>query len=99
MRLRHPSDDILISSVGNKPFSIIRELHIYGSLVGIGYDAQQKSDWQHKGYGSKLVDEAVRISKEEHDSELLLVTSGIGVREYYGKRGFEKLKPYMARVL
>jgi len=99
LRLRHPSDQVLISSVGEQPFSIIRELHVYGSLVGIGFDAQQKSDWQHKGYGSKLVEEALRISKEEQGSDLLLVTSGIGVREYYAKRGFEKLKPYMARVL
>ena len=99
LRLRQPSPDILISDVGEKRFSIIRELHVYGSLVGIGSDAKQKSDWQHKGYGSKMIEEAVRISREEHESELLLVTSGIGVREYYANREFKKFKPYMARTL
>ncbi len=67
--------------------------------MGIGFNAKQASDWQHKGYGSKLVEEAVTISRDEEGSELLLVTSGIGVREYYKKRGFGKLYPYMARVL
>ncbi len=99
LRLRHPSKDRLISGVEEKPFSIIRELHIYGSIVGIGYNPKQVSDWQHKGYGSKLIEEAVTISRDEAESELLLVTSGIGVREYYAKRGFKKLDPYMSRVL
>ena len=99
LRLRHPSKPPLLSVVGDSPFSIIRELHVYGSLVNIGATAQHSFDWQHKGYGTKLIEEAARISKEEAGSTLLLVTSGIGVREYYAKRGFEKLLPYMVRKL
>jgi len=99
LRLRHPSSETLIPSVKETPFSIIRELHIYGSLVNIGFEAKQKFDWQHKGYGTKLIEEAVEISKNEMGSELLLVTSGIGVREYYAKKKFTKLLPYMARKL
>ncbi len=99
LRLRHPSNDKLITSVNDTPFSIIREIHIYGSVVGIGNLAEKTIDWQHKGYGAKLIDEAIAISKDEVGSELLLVTSGIGVREYYQKRGFEKLLPYMAKKL
>jgi len=99
LRLRQPSEDRLISVVGEKSFSIIRELHIYGSLVGIGLDAKISSDWQHKGYGTNLIEEAVKISRDEAESELLLVTSGIGVREYYLKRGFKKMLPYLGREL
>ncbi len=99
LRLRHPSKDVLIPSVKDSPFSIIRELHVYGSLVGVGFEAKQKFDWQHKGYGTKLIEEAVEISKNEAGSDLLLVTSGIGVREYYAKKQFTKLLPYMVRKL
>ncbi|MCE7746041.1 MAG: GNAT family N-acetyltransferase, partial [Candidatus Heimdallarchaeota archaeon] len=74
-------------------------IHIYGSVVGIGAQADRKFNWQHKGYGTKLIDEATRISKDEAGSELLLVTSGIGVREYYAKRGFKRFMPYMAKPL
>ncbi|MHA1367152.1 MAG: tRNA uridine(34) 5-carboxymethylaminomethyl modification radical SAM/GNAT enzyme Elp3, partial [Candidatus Heimdallarchaeota archaeon] len=65
----------------------------------VGFEAKQKFDWQHKGYGTKLIEEAVEISKNEAGSDLLLVTSGIGVREYYAKKKFTKLLPYMVRKL
>jgi elongator complex protein 3 len=95
LRLRHPSDQVIINQVNETPFSIIRELHVYGSVVGIGVQSDKKSDWQHRGYGKKMIEEAIELSKAA-GSELLLVTSGIGVREYYAKRGFKKLLPYMA---
>ena len=98
LRLRYPSNDKIIKEVDEKPFSIIRELHIYGSVVGVGRDADRKFDWQHRGYGTKLIEEAKELSKE-NGSELLLVTSGIGVREYYEKRDFKRLLPYMALKL
>lgn len=99
LRLRHPSNDKIISVVKDKPFSIIREVHVYGSVVGIGAQTDRKADWQHKGFGTKLIEEATKISRDEAGSELLLVTSGIGVREYYAKRGFKRLMPYMAKPL
>ncbi|MHA1221331.1 MAG: tRNA uridine(34) 5-carboxymethylaminomethyl modification radical SAM/GNAT enzyme Elp3, partial [Candidatus Heimdallarchaeota archaeon] len=96
LRLRHPSADRLIKAVPpQKPYSIIRELHVYGSVVGIGESADQAVNWQHRGYGTKLIEAATELSREV-GSELLLVTSGIGVREYYAKKGFERLMPYMA---
>ncbi|HUT82344.1 MAG TPA: tRNA uridine(34) 5-carboxymethylaminomethyl modification radical SAM/GNAT enzyme Elp3 [Candidatus Bathyarchaeia archaeon] len=99
LRLRHPSSEKVITAVPeNTPFSIIRELHIYGSVVGIGELAGETTNWQHKGYGTKLILEAEELAKS-FGSELLLVTSGIGVREYYAKRGFEHLLPYMAKKL
>ncbi|NHJ85266.1 MAG: tRNA uridine(34) 5-carboxymethylaminomethyl modification radical SAM/GNAT enzyme Elp3 [Asgard group archaeon] len=99
LRLRHPSkNNHLIAAVGDTPISVIREVHVYGSVVGIG-DTTSSKKWQHKGFGTKLIDEAEKIAKEEADSELILVTSGIGVREYYANRGFEKLLPYMAKKL
>ncbi|NHJ46740.1 MAG: tRNA uridine(34) 5-carboxymethylaminomethyl modification radical SAM/GNAT enzyme Elp3 [Asgard group archaeon] len=98
LRLRHPSQDIVIDEVKENPFSIIRELHVYGAVVGVGEQSDMRVNWQHRGYGTKLIDEAIELSKS-NGSELLLVTSGIGVREYYAKRGFDKLLPYMARKI
>ncbi|MHA1826495.1 MAG: GNAT family N-acetyltransferase, partial [Candidatus Heimdallarchaeota archaeon] len=60
--------------------------------------AEQAFDWQHRGFGTKLLEEASELARA-HGSELLLVMSGVGVREYYAKRGFEKLLPYMAKRL
>ncbi len=99
LRLRHPSKDKIIAAVpDNAPFSIIRELHIYGSVVGIGETAGETTNWQHKGYGTKLITEAEELARDM-GSEMILVTSGIGVREYYAKRGFVHLLPYMAKKL
>ncbi|MBN1328024.1 MAG: tRNA uridine(34) 5-carboxymethylaminomethyl modification radical SAM/GNAT enzyme Elp3 [Candidatus Heimdallarchaeota archaeon] len=99
LRLRHPSKEKVITEVSeNTPFSIIRELHIYGSVVGIGDVAGITTNWQHRGYGTKLISEAEELARAV-GSELILVTSGIGVREYYAKRGFEYLLPYMAKKL
>lgn len=77
--------------------TIVRELHVYGEEVPIG----EKKDeaYQHKGYGSALLKEAERISLEEFDAKKILVLSGIGVREYYGQKGYIRYGPYMAKQL
>lgn len=55
--------------------SIIRELHVYGSVVGIS--ARDPTKFQHQGFGILLMEEAERIAKEEHNSEKIVVISGI----------------------
>ena len=75
--------------------AIIRELKVFGSQVPIG--DEPKGRWQHRGYGRKLVEEAERIAKDEWSEEGILVMSGVGVREYYGKLGYERVLPYMGK--
>jgi elongator complex protein 3 len=100
LRLRNPSKTPLITAVEQDPFSIIRELHIYGSLVDVGTDPKKDSfDWQHKGLGTELIEQSIEIARNEWGSEWLLVTSGIEVREYYAKKGFERKMPYMGYKL
>ena len=41
--------------------------------------------------------EAEKIAKEEFDMKKLLVISGIGVREYYKKFGFERDGVYVSK--
>ena len=79
--------------VNNKAF--IRELHIYGQMTKIG----EKGDWQHKGYGAKLLIEAERIAREEYGINKISVISGIGVRNYYRKFGYEYDGLYMSNFL
>lgn len=61
--------------------SIVRELHVYGSVVPVS--ARDPSKFQHQGFGQLLMEEAERIAKNEHYSKKLAVISGVGTRNYY----------------
>ncbi|HIH32409.1 TPA: tRNA uridine(34) 5-carboxymethylaminomethyl modification radical SAM/GNAT enzyme Elp3 [Candidatus Woesearchaeota archaeon] len=76
--------------------AIIRELHIYGTAIAIGtYD---KNATQHKGLGKKLLMKAEEIALS-HDKNKMIVISGVGVRKYYEKFGYERDGPYMSKIL
>jgi elongator complex protein 3 len=45
------------------------------------------------------MEEAERIAREEHDSDKILVISGVGTRHYYRKLGYELDGPYMSKLL
>lgn len=78
-----------------KDKSIVRELHVYSNVAKIGKSS--KKSQQHKGFGKKLLKEAEKIAKKE--VKKIIVTSGIGVREYYKKLGYKKQEPYMIKNL
>ena len=46
-----------------------------------------------------LMEEAERISREEHGSIKLAVISGVGTRHYYRKLGYELEGTYMVKNL
>lgn len=94
LRLRFPSKRAHREEV--KDSAIVRELHIFGDLVPIGYRIE--GAWQHKGFGKSLMLEAERIAKEEGFSKILVI-SAIGTREYYRKLGYELYGPYMMKKL
>lgn len=54
--------------------SIVRELHVYGSVVPV--NARDPTKFQHQGFGMLLMEEAERIAKEEHGSHKISVISG-----------------------
>ncbi len=97
LRLRVPSENAHRPEVNAQPCVIIRELRVYGPVVNLG--KRDSAAWQHSGLGERLVSEAERIGREEHDSLRILVNSGIGVKEYYRRLGFEDLGPYLAKSL
>uniref|UniRef100_A0A8C7S6V7 Elongator complex protein 3 n=1 Tax=Oncorhynchus mykiss TaxID=8022 RepID=A0A8C7S6V7_ONCMY len=77
--------------------SIVRELHVYGSVVPVS--SRDPSKFQHQGFGMMLMEEAERIAREEHGSGKLAVISGVGTRNYYRKLGYELEGPYMVKHL
>jgi elongator complex protein 3 len=75
--------------------AIVRELHVYGSEAGIGSDGE----WQHRGYGRRLIDRAEEIA-EDAGYDKLSVISGIGVRQYYREKlGYYQDGPYVSTTL
>ncbi|KAJ1659393.1 Elongator subunit [Dispira simplex] len=77
--------------------SIVRELHVYGSVVPVR--TRDPTKFQHQGFGTLLMEEAERIAREEHGSVKLGVISGVGTRHYYRKLGYELDGPYMSKIL
>jgi len=93
-RLRFPGQQL--RSEFTKTTAIIRELHVYGSAIGLGDDDVSSS--QHKGFGTKLLAKAEEIVKENNYDKLLVI-SGVGVRAYYEKFGYQLDGPYMSKQL
>ena len=54
--------------------SIVRELHVYGSVVPVS--VKDPTKFQHQGFGMLLMEEAERIAREEHGSSKIAVISG-----------------------
>ncbi|VDP07931.1 unnamed protein product [Soboliphyme baturini] len=77
--------------------SIVRELHVYGSVVPVSKRDPKK--FQHHGFGILLMEEAERIAREEHGSKKIAVISAVGTRQYYRKLGYELEGPYMTKAL
>ncbi|XP_055338450.1 elongator complex protein 3-like [Paramacrobiotus metropolitanus] len=77
--------------------SIVRELHVYGSVVPVS--SRDPSKFQHQGFGQLLMEEAERIALKEHGSYKMAVISGVGTRDYYRKLGYELEGPYMTKTL
>ncbi len=93
LRLRLPSEHAHRPEMRNA--AIVRELKVFGKEVPVG--SREKEAWQHRGFGRELMNEAERIAREEWGVERVVVISGVGVRNYYRKLGYERLGPYMAK--
>ncbi|MEM3374641.1 MAG: tRNA uridine(34) 5-carboxymethylaminomethyl modification radical SAM/GNAT enzyme Elp3 [Candidatus Woesearchaeota archaeon] len=91
-RLRFPSQ--FLRKEITKESALIRELHVVGSLTGIG----EEGEIQHKGLGKKLLQKAEQIAKENGKNKIVVI-SGIGVRNYYRKLGYEREEVYMVKLI
>ncbi|XP_045854515.1 elongator complex protein 3 isoform X1 [Meles meles] len=96
LRLRKCSEETFrFELVGG--VSIVRELHVYGSVVPVS--SRDPTKFQHQGFGMLLMEEAERIAREEHGSGKIAVISGVGTRNYYRKIGYRLQGPYMVKTL
>ncbi len=98
LRLRLPTSQdervtALLPEINGCAF--IRELHTYGNIVPIDEHAE-KNDAQHRGLGKKLMIEAEKIARSEGFTRVAVI-SGVGVREYYRKLGYELEGTYMIK--
>ncbi|HYK92905.1 MAG TPA: tRNA uridine(34) 5-carboxymethylaminomethyl modification radical SAM/GNAT enzyme Elp3, partial [Thermoplasmata archaeon] len=92
LRLRFPSDE----TEGGLTHPVIRELKVLGSEVPIGGSAHGNGEMQHRGLGSRLLERAEECARESgHDR--VLVTSAVGTREYYRRRGYEPCGAHYAK--
>lgn len=90
-------------SVGSRSFldeigdsAMIREVHVYGPALAIGKESEGQA--QHVGLGTRLMDEARRISREA-GFQRISVIAATGTRGYYAARGFAQGELYMSSPL
>jgi elongator complex protein 3 len=76
--------------------ALVREVHTYGEQVEIS--SREKSASQHIGLGRRMMLKAEEIAKSNGYKKLAVI-SGIGVREYYRKLGYELEGTYMLKRL
>jgi len=94
-RVRFPSEVFRPELEGA---ALLRELHVYGSIVPLGKGAREDEEWQHRNYGIRLLRKAEEIARDAGYRKLAIM-SGIGVRDYYRRQGYERSGPYMVRDL
>jgi elongator complex protein 3 len=73
--------------------ALIRELHVYGRTFAVGEQAKNGKSGntpvaQHLGIGQRLLVAAENLAKYE-GYEKLAVISGVGVRNYYERFGYQ----------
>ncbi len=94
-RLRLPSEAAHRVEMRNS--AVVRELRVYGRLVGIG--SRNENAWQHRGLGAFMMGKMETAAREEFGATRILVTSAVGTRDYYRRLGYERLGPYMSKRL
>jgi elongator complex protein 3 len=97
LRLRLPSEKAHRHEVDVTGDAIVRELHVYGTMVPVG--GRFAGAWQHSGWGSFLLAEAERISSEEYGRRKLLVMSALGTKRYYMRLGYRRDGVYVSKML
>jgi hypothetical protein len=96
LRISDALENSIIPELEGKT-AMIRELHVYGKVqeVGVSSGNGEKSA-QHLGLGRKLLGIAESISRKHGMSQIAII-SGIGVRGYYQKNGYELRGSYMMK--
>ncbi len=79
--------------------ALVRELHVYGTQVGLDDGDTESDDWQHRGYGRQLLAHAEELARDAGFRKLAVI-SGIGARQYYREKlNFHQDGPYVSKRL
>ena len=84
LRLRLPPKNQKTIFRALKNAAIIRELHTFGAALRVD---EKSKKIQHAGFGKTLLAAAERIARENNFKKIAVI-SGIGVKNFYRKRGF-----------
>ncbi len=98
-----------LSNIDNREYfselnnaALIRELHVYGEVVGVNKNEKNINDkfseCQHTGYGKKLMKVAEQIANKNKYWKIAVI-SGIGVKNYYRKLGYHEKNTYMIKSI
>ena len=78
--------------------ALVRELHVYGTMKRVGQEGNQS---QHTGMGKRLLARAEEIAGGDNIHKAVYkkvaIISGVGVRDYYRKRGYTLEGTYMVK--
>jgi len=77
--------------------ALIRELHVLGMQVSVNNTQNNINSTQHKKLGMKLMLNAEFIALT-YKYKKISVISGVGVRDYYRKKGYALVETYMIKT-
>jgi len=101
IRLRLPNNynrkKIMFPETITEKCALVRELHVYGGVEKVNSEGRRESI-QHSGLGSRLLQKAEEIAIQNNFTSIAII-SGIGVREYYEKRGYCLNNNYMIKTI
>jgi len=75
---------------------LIRELHVYGVMTP--HNSENKGRTQHHGFGKRMLKKAEQIAYFNGVKKMAII-SGVGVRQYYEKRGYYLEDNFMKKKL
>jgi elongator complex protein 3 len=94
LRLRFPSS----RTEGGLDGPVVRELKVLGTEIAVGTAASGPSDFQHRGFGGKLLEAGEDVARAA-GFDRLYVMSAVGTREYYRRRGYVPAGAHMVKPL
>ncbi|MGM0467185.1 MAG: tRNA uridine(34) 5-carboxymethylaminomethyl modification radical SAM/GNAT enzyme Elp3 [Promethearchaeati archaeon] len=99
LRLRKPSDFAHRPELNDGNTMVVREIKVVGELVAKDKKPYNKTQLQHRGFGTSLLEEAEEIAIRDFDAKKLSVISGIGVRSWFYDMGYVLDGPYVSKTL
>ena len=92
LRINNDKDTEVLDEIKNH--ALIRELHVYSFMTPV--EDKSSNNIQHRGFGKNLLKKAEELSIQ-HGYRNIAVISGVGVRNYYRKFGYELDDTYMKK--